>query len=212
MSNIKFKIPEGFTPWHFTDRSGPAGTTPDTEVEVVLRDGRRERGLVADFDWDDDSNSHDIIGWRVVDKVVVPAEDAHPHAHLMLEYAKDAMTRPDPWLLWESRAKVSDYWQALDDHPRWVRSREYRRKPIRIPTRVINGFEVPAPVTARTSVGDDDYFAPDPASDTWYHEYSWNDDHVDERLLDRGMVFLHKDHAIANAKAMCGVDPKWSQE
>jgi len=73
-------------------------------------------------------------------------------------------------------------------------------------TRIINGFEVPVPEERA------------PALRSWYLTvdfseremilYSlWNNGLIDAAMLKRGLVFLTKEDAIANAKAMLGIDP-----
>lgn len=138
-------------------------------------------------------------------------QDAHPHAHLIMEYAKDAMTRPDPWLLWQWRSNPQAPWEDLETHPIWDCAHQYRHKPVRIPTRVINRYEVPAPVDYPLEPKAD-YFIATPEAVSWYCDCEWSDDLEDTLWLERGIVFLTEEHAIANAKAMCGVDPKWSQD
>lgn len=213
MSNTKTKIklPEGFTPWDFSYHGGPAGVAGATFVAVVFRYGEIGTGTVEGLDWCDDSDPHDIVGWRVLDKSAPGFAEPHRHAYLMMEYAKDAMTRPDPWLLWQWRSHPLEIWADLEDNPVWDFAHRYRRKPVRIPTRVINGFEVPAPVTQPLEL-EADYFIATPEAVSWYCSFEGSDDKEDQVWLERGMVFLHEDHAIANAKAMCGVDPGWSQE
>lgn len=50
----------------------------------------------------------------------------HPHAELMLEYAKDAMETDKPWERWEFN---NGAWNCLFKHPSWAEEIEYRRKP-----------------------------------------------------------------------------------
>lgn len=65
----------------------------------------------------------------------------HVHAEAMLEYAKDAMTTDKPWELWEFH-KGSNSWNSLKEHPKWVESCEYRRKPKVKRYLIVNGIEV----------------------------------------------------------------------
>jgi hypothetical protein len=49
----------------------------------------------------------------------------HKHADAMLEYAKDAQTTKEPWLLWEY---CRDYtWYDLNSNPQWAEDIQYRR-------------------------------------------------------------------------------------
>lgn len=71
-------------------------------------------------------------------------------------------------------------------------------------TRIINGFEVPAP---EVEVPERDYYLAS-TIDKYFHRFlSWCDDEMDKLWLKRGLVFLNKEDAIANAKAMLGIDP-----
>lgn len=73
-------------------------------------------------------------------------------------------------------------------------------------TRVINGFEVPAPETEPLELGSKYYIV----SLTQTHFYSWmhwDGVTMEHHWLSRGLVFLNKEDAIATAKAMLGIDP-----
>ncbi len=85
---------------------------------------------------------------------------------------------------------------------------QFRRKP---QTRVINGFTVPAPET-KAPPHKSEYFLSDIFGDAWVEDMTWDDTEPDHRWLRRGLVFLDKDAAIANAKAMCGIDPSKGEE
>lgn len=52
------------------------------------------------------------------------------------------------------------------------------------------------------------YFAPMPDFDDWFSSYECDKSHADHLLLSRGLLFTTKEAAIANAKAMCGIDPE----
>lgn len=73
-------------------------------------------------------------------------------------------------------------------------------------TRIINGFEVPAPETKAPDCGVK-YYVPHLDEDDFYGSYVWHSDDVDNRILSRNILFLTKEEAIANAKAMLGIDP-----
>lgn len=73
-------------------------------------------------------------------------------------------------------------------------------------TRIINGFEVPAPETAKPDYGTR-YFSSSLSYMDMAVFHEWNDDDFDTRMLKRGIVFLSAEDAIANAKAMLGIDP-----
>lgn len=73
-------------------------------------------------------------------------------------------------------------------------------------TRIINGFEVPAPETKKPAL-DTKYYTPLLTNNGFCCGVRWDDDGSDNRSLQRGLVFLNVEDAIANAKAMLGIDP-----
>jgi hypothetical protein len=76
-------------------------------------------------------------------------------------------------------------------------------------TRIINGFEVPAPETDPLD-HDATYYTPNILRSCLYDSTAWDDEDdtgSDSRWLSRGLVFLRKEDAIATAKAMLGIDP-----
>lgn len=77
-------------------------------------------------------------------------------------------------------------------------------------TRVINGFEVPAPESESLEKGGE-YYAVDVNSQFFCEKYIWRGGMVDKEWLKRGIVFLAKEDAIANAKAMLGINPHKEQ-
>lgn len=72
--------------------------------------------------------------------------------------------------------------------------------------RTINGFEVPEPETKDLEMGST-YFVPHLLSDNYFERLSWDGDDIDMLSLERGVVFLNKEDAIATTKAMLGIDP-----
>lgn len=74
-------------------------------------------------------------------------------------------------------------------------------------TRTINGFEVPAPETEGFN-NLTDYYLASPTSEKFFLLLElWIDAPLDKLWLKRGLVFLDKEDAIANAKAMLCIDP-----
>lgn len=76
-------------------------------------------------------------------------------------------------------------------------------------TRVINGFEVPAPAPeTEVPVSHANYYIATPTNECLYSYETWSGCHNHRMyLLERGLVFLNKEDAIATAKAMLGIDP-----
>lgn len=73
-------------------------------------------------------------------------------------------------------------------------------------TRIINGFEVPAPVAEPPKPGCEFYVA-EPSRTSFWSWSNWSGDERELEWLSRGLVFLSKEDAIATAKAMLGIDP-----
>ena len=73
--------------------------------------------------------------------------------------------------------------------------------------RIVNGFSVPAPETEAPSEGRLVVFIANPAHEGWYIYTQWYATSSDKLCLARGLIFLNEDDAIANAKAMCGINP-----
>lgn len=67
----------------------------------------------------------------------------HPHAALMAEYAKDALTSNEPWRDWEYSIDGA-LWSNLISNPGWKIKQKYRRKvkmiSIEIPLDVLTRF------------------------------------------------------------------------
>ena len=77
-------------------------------------------------------------------------------------------------------------------------------------TRIINGFEVPAPETNEPE-SHADYYLVSTIAECFYRNETWSGHRAHRTWhriwLERGLVFLNKEDAIANAKAMLGIDP-----
>lgn len=120
---------------------------------------------------------------------------------------------PLSWQLWGVKAGNKGDAELLT----WSQSGDYREDGgaskydiigMFATTRTVNGFEVPAPEKQALYDGDE-YYSPVLANVDFCIKLIWDDDDgaFDIRLLDRGLVFLNKEDAIANAKAMLGIDP-----
>lgn len=80
---------------------------------------------------------------------------------------------------------------------------KFRRKE---KTRVINGFTVPAPL--REIVLKERYYLSNPFDSTFSSKEVFLGEAIDIQWLNRGLCFATKEAAIANAKAMCGINPE----
>jgi len=74
------------------------------------------------------------------------------------------------------------------------------------PTRTINGFEVPRPLSEAPQTNTKIWVV-DLQRPRWCEHHYWGNDEIDAHCLKHGLVFMDKDAAIATAKAMVGVDP-----
>jgi hypothetical protein len=101
--------------------------------------------------------------------------------------------------------KGEEEWEPATEYSGWVfypDGWQVRRKQKTIK---INGFDVPEPMQEATK--NQMYFTPAIDHAEFYRAFNWNSDSVDERLLNRGLIHLKKENAIAHAKAMLGIDP-----
>ena len=121
---------------------------------------------------------------------------AHRHAHLMAQYAQDAMETETPWTRWEVAISGNE-WGSLPGNPIWGEYAEYRRKP-GMTTYTVT---MPEPMRKAPEEGEKYYF-PEPNAQNFYSWTEWGGDSIDLRLLKRGLCFATKEDAIAAAKAM----------
>lgn len=101
------------------------------------------------------------------------------------------------------------YWRELDFASILVShmiSDEYRFR-IKKTMREINGFSVPIPLKepppAMTK-----YFLIDLSNYSFSANITWNNLDIEQMWLERGLIFLEKEDAVANAKAMLGINPE----
>jgi hypothetical protein len=78
-------------------------------------------------------------------------------------------------------------------------------------THKVNSFDVPMPMKLRLNNGRG-YWVPDQTAQKWVRSCDWNGNKFDKTALARGLVHLTTEAAIANAKAMCGIDPEAETE
>lgn len=129
----------------------------------------------------------------------------HVHAENMALYAQDAAETDTPWERWENN-HPSDHcgWKMCVDHPGWSPRAQYRRKPRTIS---INGIDVPEPVREPLENGQR-CFIPEIGGMLLYSLTEWDGGGIDYRLLERGMIHLTKEAAIAHAKALLSFTEK----
>ena len=120
------------------------------------------------------------------------------HADLMDLYLQDWKVMSNPWKLWECK-NTEGTWVPLIDHPTWSDQVEYRRSPTKI---VSKSIEFPrgevCPLESGTS-----YYVPDLlTTEAECIRYTWNNDIVDDVLLEIGFVHLSQENAVQQAKAL----------
>ncbi len=89
-------------------------------------------------------------------------------------------------------------WSDVVDHHDWFE--------LAPRTHEVNGFTVPAPESEALNVGDK-YYSAVPTRSNWCFPEEWGNSMIDNRYLTRGIIHLTKEAAIANAKAMLGINP-----
>ena len=113
------------------------------------------------------------------------------------QYGEDYSRQDDPWKLWECQHPDFADYRALTTDPKWNPACKYRRKLKKV---TINGVELVAPETEAPSVGTT-YWVVCLTVIKWAKPMKWLGDESDMMWLERELVFLEKDHAVAYAKA-----------
>ena len=133
------------------------------------------------------------------------ATTGHPHAALMLEYAKDWAETKQPWLKWRRRQvnSVGD-WFACHDHPKWLEYYDYERIPTPPATLFINGIEVPEPVREPLNDGER-YFVTDLRR---CYGSEWDNDEYDSQRLRAGIIHITGSSAEIHRKALLSCTAK----
>lgn len=98
---------------------------------------------------------------------------------------------------------VCGKWHDCMNPTAFVYGCKYRVKPKMI---LVNGFEVPEPMSEEINKGEW-YYAASVLSSRFYEKLCWSGDSTDYNCLSRGIIHLNKDAAISHAKAMLGIDP-----
>ena len=129
----------------------------------------------------------------------------HPHAGLMMEYAKDCLTDSEAWRNWEYRFTSDEPWKDLDYHPNWSID-SYRRKPDKVIKKFINGIEVPMHLTEMPKLGEI-YYCIDSVINVGDHRtgvdaYEWSNNRTDYSLYESNNCFATEAEAQANLDAI----------
>ena len=126
----------------------------------------------------------------------------HPHAGLMMEYAKDCLTDSEAWRNWECRLASDESWKDLDRHPNWFIYMTYRRKPNKVIKKFINGIEVPMHLTETPKIGETYYFIGSIDHRIGIDVYEWSDDRIDNSFYESNNCFATEEDAQANLDAI----------
>lgn len=78
-------------------------------------------------------------------------------------------------------------------------------------TRALNGFEVPAPMDVMPVAGVK-YWTVSATSEDGVDCCIFGNDDIDQRVFSFGLMFATESDAIANFKAICGIDPNAEDE
>lgn len=127
----------------------------------------------------------------------------HPHAESMMLYAQDAMETDKPWERWVFITENGTLCQCMK-HPEWRKDFEYRRKPRTI---LINGIEVPEPVKEELLEGQSYYLVDITYPQLMQLQY-WDNDTLDARFLERGLIHLTEENARKHAEALLSFTKK----
>ena len=130
----------------------------------------------------------------------VPAA-AHPHAELMMEYAKIAQTTDEPWTHFELRQNDSCVWKAIHLPVRFYSHMVYRLKPEPPKTIRIGEYDVPEPVREPLEK-DTEYWIAHFSLAELANRFKWYSDEFDKRALKNGLIHLTKEAAVIHAKAL----------
>ena len=126
---------------------------------------------------------------------------AHPHAELMMEYAKIAQTTDKPWEHFEVWQNDSCVWKAIHLPLRFYSHMEYRLKPEPPKTIRIGEYDVPEPVREPLEK-DTEYWIAHFSLAELANRFKWYSDEFDKRVLKNGLIHLTKEAAVIHAKAL----------
>ena len=195
------QVPEGFSP-------------PVKGKLLILANAEDGKDIATNFDgeWDIDnwigSDANSLYSLRIgsdiyeKNKAMFDYEGStgHPHAELMLEYAKDWAETKHPWLRWRRRRvdSIGD-WSACQDHPKWLEDYDYEHKPKPVVTININGFKVPEPLRKEPNYGDECYTLGALNNST---KFLWEGSTLEIKRLQLGLLHLTSEAATIHMKAV----------
>ena len=122
---------------------------------------------------------------------------AHKHAHLMAQYAQDALETDKPWERWQVRSLNTEVWLDCASGTVFSDLCEYRRKPRTLTYTVT----IPEPLREAPKDGNG-YYVPCQLAPALWGSFEWHNGDLDKLYLKRGLCFATREDAIAAAKAM----------
>ena len=122
----------------------------------------------------------------------------HPHADLIMAYAKIAQTTDKPWKHFQVQVPGGIWVDAVAELP-FRAEYTYRLKPAR--TIRIGKYDVPEPVREPLECGQV-YFIPDLVELRFVQEFSWQGHVSDKMFLRCGLIHLTKEAARTHTTAL----------
>lgn len=119
--------------------------------------------------------------------------NVHPHADLIMEYAKIAQYDDKPWKHFQ--LKYDSEWVVAENPLEFNEYIEYRLKPRIIN---INGFEVPEPVRSIPAYGIPYFIINSPHVE----DITWNNSDVCKKLFKNGLIHLTREAAEKHLEAL----------
>lgn len=179
---------------------------------IIRRRNLDDRLLVTDIPYSDEDTSNAVVFENsgnalsahqqadLVADYIKPATSQHPYAEILRAIAdgKEVQWQCDSGY-WINQGAASTLEEISNEE---LPADRYRIKPRTIN---MNGREVPEPVREAPK-RDKHYFVPGVAEEHFYRETTWSDDRFDHLRLQRGIIHLTRDAAIAHAKAMLNID------
>lgn len=124
----------------------------------------------------------------------------HPHAELMMQYARDAMETEEPWMLWQYRCEGK--WKQCQAHPSWAKSGTFRRKPEGIK---IGDYEFSYPEIKPLKLNEE-YWYIEISNYGFYAQYAvWTDSNKDYQLLNSRLIHTNIEDAKQHARVLNGI-------
>lgn len=128
----------------------------------------------------------------------------HPHAELMMQYARDAAETDRPWERWQVYDANAQAWIDKDfEHPTWHVYVRYRRKPDTIK---VGKHEFPRPIQRAPEQGATYWAVYVNYAGASVMEYTWDGYRTEEMLLAANLCHLTREAAEQHAAVLNAVN------